>query len=57
MPVFENAGIEVEILRTEYAGHARDLAGSVELYDAFCAIGGDGTGLKRLSLDIYLVNG
>ena len=44
-PVFENDGAEVTILETEYAGHARNMARTVEIdgYDGFCAIGGDGT--------------
>ena len=44
-PVFENAGAELTILETEYAGHARNIARTVEIggYDGFCAIGGDGT--------------
>ena len=44
-PVFENDGAELTILETEYAGHARNMARTVEIdgYDGFCAIGGDGT--------------
>ena len=44
-PVFENDGAELTILETEYAGHARKMARTVEIdgYDGFCAIGGDGT--------------
>lgn len=44
-PIFENANAELTILETEYAGHARNMARTVDLdeYDGFCAIGGDGT--------------
>jgi len=44
-PIFENANAELSILETEYAGHARNMARTVDLdeYDGFCAIGGDGT--------------
>ena len=44
-PVFESVGAELTVLETEYAGHARNLARTVEFdgYDGFCAIGGDGT--------------
>ena len=44
-PVFEKAGAEINILETEYAGHARNMARTVDIdgYDGFCAIGGDGT--------------
>lgn len=38
-------GIEVTVLETQYAGHARDLARTVDLkgYDGLCVIGGDGS--------------
>ncbi len=44
-PVFEADGAELNIVETEYAGHARELAKSVKFdsYTGFCAIGGDGT--------------
>lgn len=44
-PVFESVGAELTVLETEYAGHARNIARTVEFdgYDGFCAIGGDGT--------------
>ena len=44
-PVFESVGAELTVLETEYAGHARNMARTVEFdgYDGFCAIGGDGT--------------
>ena len=42
---FEGAGCRVSVLRTEYGGHARELARSVPLHehDGLCALGGDGT--------------
>lgn len=46
LPIFEKAEIEVQTLKTEYAGHARYYASSIELdpqTDAFVGIGGDGT--------------
>jgi len=45
VPVFEKANAEVNIVETEYAGHARDIARNIDLahYDGFCCIGGDGT--------------
>ncbi|UCD38854.1 MAG: diacylglycerol kinase family lipid kinase [Fidelibacterota bacterium] len=44
-PVFDAAGIGITIIETEYAGHARELARSLDLgeADAFCTVGGDGT--------------
>jgi len=44
-PVFEDAGAELQIIETEYTGHARELAQTLDLTDltALCAIGGDGT--------------
>jgi len=44
-PIFEGNGDSLTIIETEYAGHARDLANTVDFngYDGFCAIGGDGT--------------
>lgn len=44
-PVFESAGAELTILKTQYAGHARNMARTekFEGYDGLCAIGGDGT--------------
>ncbi|UCD37321.1 MAG: diacylglycerol kinase family lipid kinase [Fidelibacterota bacterium] len=43
-PVFDEAGIKLDIFETEYAGHARDFVRKLDLaeWDAFCAIGGDG---------------
>jgi len=43
VPIFEAAGIECTTLLTSYAGHAREYAATVDLQDAFLAIGGDGT--------------
>ncbi len=44
-PIFEGANAELTILETEYAGHARNMARTLDFdgYDGFCAIGGDGT--------------
>ena len=43
--VFTNAGTNVTVLHTEYAGHAFDFANTLDFvgYDGLCAIGGDGT--------------
>ena len=43
LPTFEAAGVDVSVLRTEYAGHAEVLASTVDLRDALVGIGGDGT--------------
>ena len=44
-PFFEEAETELNIIETEYAGHARDIASEVPLDNltGLCAIGGDGT--------------
>ena len=44
-PIFYKSGVHVDILLTEYAGHARELANTLNLsgYNGLCAIGGDGT--------------
>ena len=44
-PVFDKSGVHVDTLLTEYAGHARELANTLNLsgYNGLCAIGGDGT--------------
>ena len=44
-PIFDNSGVHVDILLTEYAGHANELANTLNLsgYNGLCAIGGDGT--------------
>ena len=44
-PIFENANVAVDIIETQYAGHARELANTLPLegYDGLCVIGGDGT--------------
>jgi len=45
IPVFNEYDIEFTLIKTEYAGHAKDLLKSCDFgdYDAVCAIGGDGT--------------
>ena len=44
-PIFDKSGVHVDILQTEYAGHASELANTLDLsgYNGLCAIGGDGT--------------
>jgi sphingosine kinase len=44
-PIFKEAGAEIEIKETRYAGHARVMANSLNYdgFDGLCAIGGDGT--------------
>ncbi len=44
-PIFENSGAQIDVLETEYAGHAEEYAKKMDYkgYDGFCAIGGDGT--------------
>ena len=44
-PIFDKSGVHVDVLLTEYAGHARELANTLNLsgYNGLCAIGGDGT--------------
>lgn len=44
-PLFKEAGAEIDVRETRYAGHARMMIHSLpfEGYDGFCAIGGDGT--------------
>ena len=44
-PVFRENSVEIDIIFTEYAGHAVQLAKTLDLsgYDGLCAIGGDGT--------------
>ncbi|MBC8186141.1 hypothetical protein H8E88_34090 [candidate division KSB1 bacterium] len=44
-PIFKEAGAEIEIKETRYAGHARNMANTLDFdgYDGFCVIGGDGT--------------
>ena len=45
MPVFQRAGTHIDIIETNHATHAQELAGTLPLqgYDGLCAIGGDGT--------------
>lgn len=44
-PIFDEGDVELNVLETEYAGHARDYANEIDFngYDSLCAIGGDGT--------------
>ncbi len=44
-PAFESAGITLTVHETTHAGHARELAATLDLegYDGLCLIGGDGT--------------
>ncbi len=44
-PIFEAGGIELEIIETKYAGHAKDIARAMEIekYESLCLVGGDGT--------------
>lgn len=44
-PVFAESGVQLDVRVTEYSGHAREIAETldVENYDALCVIGGDGT--------------
>ena len=44
-PIFEKSEVHLDILQTEYAGHANELANTLDFsgYNGLCAIGGDGT--------------
>ena len=44
-PIFDKSGVHLDVLQTEYAGHANELANTLNLsgYNGLCAIGGDGT--------------
>ena len=44
-PIFEEGNLKLDIIETQYAGHARELANTLpfEGYDGLCVIGGDGT--------------
>ena len=44
-PIFDKSEVHVDIFQTEYAGHANQLANTLDLsgYNGLCAIGGDGT--------------
>ena len=44
-PIFDKSEVHVDILQTEYAGHANELAKTLDFsgYNGLCAIGGDGT--------------
>lgn len=45
LPAFAAGGVVVDVRRTEFAGHAAELARTLDLdgYDGICSIGGDGT--------------
>ena len=44
-PIFDKSGVHLDVLQTEYAGHAGELANNLDFsgYNGLCAIGGDGT--------------
>lgn len=44
-PLFDNGGIELEIVETKYAGHAKDVAKAMDIdkFEGLCLVGGDGT--------------
>ena len=44
-PMFEAGGIELEIIETKYAGHAKDIARAMDIskFESICLVGGDGT--------------
>ena len=44
-PIFDAGGIELSIVETQYAGHAKDIARTVEIegYECITILGGDGT--------------
>jgi len=44
-PIFEAGGIELEIVETKYAGHAKDIARAMDIskFESICLVGGDGT--------------
>ena len=44
-PIFDAAGIDLNIFETEYAGHAREFIRDLDFSEVngFCAVGGDGT--------------
>jgi hypothetical protein len=45
LPIWKERGIEVEVIKTEYAGHPIDIGYELNLdnYDGICVVGGDGT--------------
>jgi len=45
LPIFEKGHIETQIIETQYAGHARELANTLPFdgFDGLCVVGGDGT--------------
>ena len=44
-PIFDNANVELTIIETMFAGHAKELAEQLDFtgYDGLISIGGDGT--------------
>ena len=44
-PLFDKSGISLKIINTEYAGHAKELAQTLDFsnFNGICPIGGDGT--------------
>ena len=44
-PIFESGGVELEIIETKYAGHAKDIAKAMDIskFESLCLVGGDGT--------------
>jgi len=44
-PIFDAGGIELEIVETKYAGHAKDIANAMNIdkFECLCLVGGDGT--------------
>ena len=44
-PIFDEGNLKLEIIETQYAGHARELSNTLpyEGFDGLCVIGGDGT--------------
>lgn len=44
-PIFESGGVEFEVIVTKYAGHAKDVAKSMDMdtFESLCLVGGDGT--------------
>ena len=52
-PVFAAADAELDVTRTDYRGHATDLARTLDLSqcDGLCVIGGDGTNHEVVNLN------
>ena len=51
LPIFEKNKTDLNILETQYAGHAGEYANTINFdgYDGLCAIGGDGTMFELLN--------